>query len=72
MPFETMTAAQYRSLDADAFEQRRAAVLTELENADSQVSTADLTSEVNIIEQEVERRYAAVNLRYQRVQAVAH
>ena len=72
MPFETMTAAQYRSLDADAFEQRRAAVLTELENADSQVSTADLTSEVNIIEQEVERRNAAVNLRNQRVQAVAN
>lgn len=72
MPFQTMTAAEYRSLDAAAFEERRNAVISELENADSQVSTADLNTEVDIIEQEVQRRNAAVNLRNANIAAVAN
>lgn len=72
MPFQTMNAAEYRSLDAAAFEERRNAVISELENADSQVSTADLNTEVDIIEQEVQRRNAAVNLRNANVAAVAN
>lgn len=63
MEFQTMNAAEYRSLDADAFEQRRNLVIAELDNADSKVSFADLNAEVAIIEQETERRNAAVNLR---------
>lgn len=69
--FETMTAAQYRSMDAAAFEARRDEVLAELENAESTVSTEDLNAEVSIIEGEVERRNAAVSLRNSRVAAVA-
>lgn len=69
--FETMTAAQYRSMDAAAFEARRDEVLAELENAESIVSTEDLNAEVSIIEGEVERRNAAVSLRNSRVAAVA-
>ena len=72
MPFQTMNAAEYRSLDAAAFEERRNAVIYELENADSQVSTADLNTEVDIIEQEVQRRNAAVNLRNANIAAVAN
>lgn len=72
MPFQTMGAAEYRSLDAAAFEERRNAVISELENADSQVSTADLNTEVGIIEQEVQRRNAAVNLRNANIAAVAN
>ena len=68
--FETMDAAQYRALDNDAFEARRSAVLAELENAESTVSIDDLNAEVSIIEQEVQRRNAAVNLRNQNLMAV--
>lgn len=72
MPFQTMGAAEYRSLDAAAFEKRRNAVISELENPDSQVSTADLNTEVDIIEKEVQRRNAAVNLRNANIAAVAN
>ena len=72
MPFQTMGAAEYRSLDAAAFENRRNAVISELENPDSQVSTADLNTEVDIIEKEVQRRNAAVNLRNANIAAVAN
>lgn len=68
--FETMDAVQYRALDNDAFEARRSAVLDELENAESTVSIDDLNAEVSIIEQEVQRRNAAVNLRNQNLMAV--
>ena len=69
--FETMNAAQYRALDSDAFAERRSAVIAELENPGSTVSIDDLNSEVSIIEQEVERRNAAINLRNANVAAVA-
>lgn len=70
--FTKFTEAQYRALDGDAFEQRRAAVLSELENPDSEVPTADLTAEVALISAEVERRSAAVALRGQKAAAVAN
>ncbi len=70
MEFKTMGADEYRALDADAFEERRSLVISELDNADSKVPFADLNSEVNIIEQEVERRNAAVNLRNATMAAV--
>lgn len=68
--FEPMDAVSYRALDHDAFEKRRASVLAELENAESTVPTADLEAEVSIIEGEVQRRNAAVNLRNQNLMAV--
>ena len=72
MPFEMMDAAQYRALDSNAFAERRNAVIAELDNAESDVSFDDLNAEVGIIEQEVERRNAVVNLRNQRIAAVAN
>ena len=72
MPFETMDAAQYRALDSDAFAERRDAVIAELDNAESDVSFDDLNTEVGIIEQEVQRRNAAVNLRNANIAAVAN
>lgn len=71
MPFETMDAVQYRALDADAFAERRNAVIAELDNAESTVSFEDLNAEVSIIEKEVERRNASVNLRNKRLAEVA-
>lgn len=71
MEFKKMDAAQYRALDNDAFAERKAAVLAELENAESKVELADLNAEVAIIEQETERRNAAVALRNANVAAVA-
>ena len=65
-------AAQYRALDADAFEARRSEVMAELDNPESAVSTADLTAEVDLITAEVERRNAAVTLRNQNLAAVAN
>lgn len=70
MEFKTMGADEYRALDADAFEERRSLVISELDNADSKVPFADLNSEVSIIEQEVERRNAAVSLRNATMAAV--
>ncbi len=70
MPFKTMDAAQYRSLDADAFEARRQLVINELDNPESEVSIDDLNAEVRCIEQEVERRNAAINLRNKSLNAV--
>lgn len=72
MSFNTMSAEQYRALDGDAFEKRRAEVLAELENPESGVSTADLTAEVSLISDETERRSAAVSLRGQKAAAVAN
>ena len=70
--FIKYNAAQYRALDADAFEARRSEVMAELDNPESAVSTADLTAEVDIITAEVERRNAAVTLRNQNLAAVAN
>lgn len=72
MPFIPMDAVQYRSLDAEQFEARRAEVIAELENPDSEVSTDTLTAEVGIIQNEVERRNAVAQVRSASVSAVAN
>lgn len=69
--FVTMDAAQYRALDADAFEARRSEVLAELDNAESAVPFDDLDAEVAIIQREAQRRIAAAQLRASTAQAVA-
>ena len=63
MPFASMGAAEYRALDADAFAARRSVVIEELTNGESTGPTEQLRSEVAIIEDEVERRNAAISLR---------
>lgn len=71
MEFQAMNAEQYRKLDDAAFEQRRAAVLAELENADSKVGMDVLDAEITCIENEIERRNKAVALRSKKVAAVS-
>lgn len=71
MEFKSMSAAEYRALDDAAFEQRRSAVVAELENADSVVEMSVLDAEVECIEAEVERRNKAVALRSAKIAAVA-
>lgn len=66
-----MTAAEYRTLDADGLEARRAEVINELNNADSELTMEELRSEVNAIEAEVERRNMEINLRAANISAVA-
>lgn len=68
--FKPMDAAQYRALDADAFEKRRKEVLAELDG-ESKVDFDVLNAEVGIIEQETERRAAAVKLRNKLATAVS-
>ena len=72
MSFKTMDAAQYRALDDASFEERRSAVLAELDDADSTVGMDVLDKEVDLIEQEVQRRNRANSLRSARVNAVAN
>lgn len=71
MKFETMDAARYRALDADAFEARKALLIDALNDPDCEVGTDDLLAEKAVVEKEVERRNAAVQLRNAKVQAVA-
>ena len=71
MPFASMGAAEYRALDADAFAARRSVVIEELTNGESTVPTEQLRSEVAIIEDEVERRNAAISLRSRSIAEVA-
>lgn len=70
MPFALMSAEEYRALGGDAFEARRQLVINELENPESEVSTEELRSEVELIKQERARRDAAVELRNQTVAAL--
>lgn len=63
-----MDAAQYRTLDQDAFDARRKAVADALEGSD--VDTEQLRSEVAVIKEELERRNAAAELRNAKVIAV--
>ena len=70
MPFELFSAEKYRALGGDAFEARRALVVSELENPESTVSTEELRKEVELIKEERARRDAAVELRNQTAAAV--
>lgn len=72
MPFIPMDAVKYRSLDAEQFDARRAEVIAELENPNSEVSTDILNAEVEIIQNEVSRRNAVTQLRTASVSAVAN
>ena len=71
MKFETMDAAHYRALDADAFEARKAALIDALNDPECEVTTDALLAEKDIVTKEVERRSAAVQLRNAKVAAVA-
>lgn len=70
MPFKSMTAEEYRALDADAFEQRRALVIEASENGE-EMTTEQLRSEAAIIKDEASRRRAAAELRSMDAAAVA-
>lgn len=69
MAFEAMTVEEYRALDADAFEQRRALVIKAGE--DGTITTEQLRSESAIIKDECERRRATAELRSASAAAVA-
>lgn len=71
MEFKTMSAAEYRALDDAALEQRRSAVIAELDNADSTVGMDVLDAEIECIKGEVERRNKSVELRSAKIAAVA-
>lgn len=66
--FETMTKEQYRSLDFDALEERKAAILAELENKESEIDLAELRSEVELIKEEVELRKQEIKLRNAKIE----
>lgn len=70
MPFKSMTAEEYRALDADAFEQRRAQVIQASENS-GEMTTEQLRSEAALIKDEADRRRAAAELRSMSAAAVA-
>lgn len=72
MPFIKFDAAQYRALDAAAFDARCNEVAAELDNTESTVPFADLNEEVGIIGQERARRKAALDLRNAAANAVAN
>lgn len=69
MAFEAMTKEQYRALDADALELRRAEVIAAAESGE--IETEQLRSESAIIKDEFERRRAANDLRQTRAAQVA-
>lgn len=65
-----MDEAQFRSLDIDALEQQRAAIIEQLEG-ESEFSTAELRAQAELCKAEIEKRNAAVELRKADVAAVA-
>lgn len=67
--FELWEESQYRALDADGIEERRAAILGQLEG-ESSFTVEELRSQVEMLEAEIERRNAAVQLRSAKVAAV--
>ena len=69
--FVPMSAAEYRALDADAFEKRRAEIVDLLNDPESDVDTDTLVAESDLIKAEVRRRNEAVELRNAAVKAVA-
>lgn len=63
--------ARYRALTNDQLDQRRDALMAELGNAESEVSTSDLRAEVDLVNDEYDRRSMAANLRNQAAARVA-
>lgn len=70
MPFAPMSAAEYRALDADAFERRRAEIIDLLNDPECTVDTDALVRESDAIKAEVRRRNEAIELRSAAVRAV--
>ena len=62
MEFELMDAAQYRELDIEQLEARRAAILAELDG-DSQFTVEELRNEAGLCAAEIASRNAAIELR---------
>lgn len=71
MEFKTLDAAQYRALDDDALETRKADLVAALNDPDCTVSTDELIAEKDRFESELHRRNAAIELRNAKLSAVA-
>lgn len=69
MAFTQMTKEQYRSLDSDALELRRAEVIAAAENGE--IETEELRSESALIKDEMERRRSMAQLRSAKAAEVA-
>ena len=69
MAFTQMTKEQYRSLDSDALELRRAEVIAAAENGE--IETEELRSESALIKDEMERRRSIAKLRSAKAAEVA-
>lgn len=72
--FEKYTKEQYRALDADGFEARRAevaAAIDAFDGSDPNLTMDDLKAEVRMIQEDAERRELAANLRSARAAQVA-
>lgn len=68
--FVPMSAAEYRALDADAFEKRRAEIIDLLNDPECSVETDALIAESDLIKAEVRRRNEAIELRSAAIKAV--
>lgn len=71
MSFEPMAAEQYRTLDAEQFEQRKNMVSALCLDPECAVDTATLRTEAAVIADEAERRSLAASLRTEKRAAVA-
>ena len=71
MSFEPMAAEQYRTLDAEQFEQRKNMVSELCLDPECAVDTATLRAEAAVIADEAERRSLAASLRSEKRAAVA-
>lgn len=67
--FELWEESQYRALDEEGIESRRAAILEQLDG-ESGFSMEELRGQVDLLEAEIERRNVAVQLRSKQVAAV--
>lgn len=63
MPWKAMGAQEYRALELDQLKERRDAVISELDNPESEVDTEQLRSEADIISAEFSRRNETARLR---------
>ena len=70
MEFELWELARYRSATVDELEQRREAIAAELENAESEIDTAELRSQVEMLREEMDKRNTAAELRSANIAAV--
>lgn len=67
--FELWEESQYRALDEEGIENRRAAILEQLDG-ESNFTMEELRGQVDLLEAEIERRSVAVQLRSKKVAAV--